>query len=246
MSAAGLDAVELTVYERVVSAGPRPGPAGRRPVPPWCGDGEPGGRAVVELPPPAGGDTPILLRQRRSQRRLWHPLPVDKLASVLHGALACRPDGRRPYPTSGGCDELQFLLLAERVPGLAHGAWWLMPDGRRLVGQPLSAGATEGIVRQVCACTGVERAHAPSAVILLWCEWETLAGRYGNCTLVSGLWDSGSAIQALYLAAAAAGLPCCAVAAVQPRPLAAALGVDHARFGHAGTFAVGGPVPEGS
>lgn len=245
MSGLGLDAVELTVYERVARAGPRRHPVMVRPVPPWSPGGPASGHAVVRLPGGHGDITADLLRQRRSRRRLWRPLPADRLAAVLQAALGRGPDGRRPYPTSGGCDELQFLLLAVRVPGLAPGAWWVLPDGLGLVPQPLDDTATERIVGQVCACTGVERHRAPSAVILLCCDWETLAGRYGNCTLVSGLWDCGAAVQALYMAATAAGLPACAVAVVQARPLAAALGVDHASFGHVGTFALGGPFPEG-
>jgi SagB-type dehydrogenase family enzyme len=246
MSGVGLDAAELAVYERVAGAGPLPHPVTVRPAPPWSPGGPASGHPVVRLPGGQGDTIAALLQQRRSQRRLWRPLPVDQLAAVLQAALGHGPDGRRPYPTSGGCDELQFLLLAERVPGLAPGAWWVLPDGLQLVSQPLDDKATEQIVRQVCACTGVERHHAPSAVILLCCDWETLAGRYGNCTLVSGLWDCGAAVQALYLAATGAGLPACAVAVVQAGPLAAALGVDHASFGHVGTFALGGPFTEGS
>ncbi|MGH8994349.1 MAG: hypothetical protein ACRDZ7_22805 [Acidimicrobiia bacterium] len=238
-----MNADEVRVYERGARAGPkRTGCAGTTTSVPGRRLEGRGPGIALEAPTARDGGN-ALLHARRSSRNLWHPLHLGVLSEVLHCALAPRRDGGRPYPTSGGCDELRFLLLCQRVVPMPPGWYWLTPDVSRLVPADLRGG--QDVLAKVSTFLGLDPERAPSVVMLAFCDWETLSSRYEHCTLLSGLWDWGAALQTLYLSACATGTPACAVAALMPRTLALHLGVDCRAFGHVGTFALGGPPPVG-
>jgi oxazoline/thiazoline dehydrogenase len=189
-----------------------------------------------------------LLEGRRSSRILWNPLNLSDLHQLLSLALlsTTRRPPYRPYPTSGASDELGLLVAARKVRGLEEGAYWVSTHGG---GVSLSPAASlddrfAAFERRAAPFQGFKPSRPPAASLLVLADWRRLGSRYANCVLASGLWDAGTLLQTLSLAAFAVDLHACISACVQPRLIEAWLQLDCRDIGHIGTLALGGPVRE--
>jgi len=236
---------EWRTYLALERAGPRTGArAQQSPAPPPWGNGEvsapwsPAEPAQVA----ALGD---LLAARRSAAHLGHPLDVAALRQVLSLTLSRPAPGRpfRPYPTSGGCDELGILIAARRVQGLPEGAYWAAMDevGSLPYAAPLDE-RYEAFEQRFCPFLGIAAgAPPPSALLLVLADWRRLGTRYESCVLASALWDCGALLQTISLAAAASQINACLCACVQPRLVEAWLHLACREVGQVGLLALGGP-----
>ncbi len=209
--------------------------------PPWRnGEIEPGWG--VELSQPAQAFT-SLVERRRSTNELSYAMDVATLRLLLALSLA-RPAERprsRPYPTSGGLDELGILVAARSVEGLPEGAYWAA-TGREhafLCAASLD-GAYEAFEQRACPYLGLSPASPPAAFLLVFVDWRKIAAHYEQCVLASGLLDCGALLQTLSLAAGAVGLNACICACIQPVLIERWLKLACREIGHIGTIALGG------
>lgn len=232
---------EWRTYLALEQAGPRPGPRDALTAPPWGNGDIPQGW----LPPTSGLPLPLatLLGTRRSAALLFHPLNVAALRQVLSLALARPEQGapHRPYPTSGGCDELGVLVAARRVEGLNEGAYWATAnEGRTLSYAARLDQNYLAFERRACPFLELPPGETPAALLLIMADWHRLSSRYTNCVLASALWDCGALLQTLHLAATAVEVNACICACVQPRLIEAWLDLDCRNVGQVGLIALGG------
>lgn len=184
-----------------------------------------------------------LAQRRLSTNDLTYMMDVAPLRLLLALSLA-RPAERprsRPYPTSGGLDELGILIAARSVDGLPEGAYWASAGEEHTFRRAASLnGAYEEFEQQACPYLGLAPASPPAAFLLVFADWRTLAARYVQCVLSSGLMDSGALLQTLSLAAGAVGLNACICACIQPVLIERWLKLACREIGHIGTMALGG------
>ncbi len=226
----------------LVQPRPAPGPA------PWEKQVQQDGLFELETALAPAQALRSLLDGRRSSRMLWNPLDLSDLRQLLSLALlsTTRRPPYRPYPTSGASDELGIVVAARKVRGLEEGAYWVSTHGG---GVSLSHAASlderfAAFELRAAPFQGSSPARPPAASLLILADWRRLGSRYANCVLASGLWDAGTMLQTLSLAACAVDLHACISACVQPRLIEAWLQLDCRDIGHIGTLALGGPVQE--
>lgn len=227
----------------LVPTGPAPGSA------PWEKQVKPEDLFEKDLAPAPGQALRSLLDGRRSSRILWNPLDLSDLRQLLSLALlsTTRRPPYRPYPTSGASDELGIVVAARKVRGLDEGAYWVSTHGGGGVSLSPAASLDERFAafeRRAAPFQGFNPSCPPAASLLILADWRRLESRYANCVLASGLWDAGTMLQTLSLAACAVDLHACISACVQPRLIEAWLQLDCRDIGHIGTLALGGPVRE--
>ncbi len=243
-----MSAEEWQTYLALEQAGPRSSPySGIVPaLPPW-GNGEVENGSLLQAKGTLISPLHALLSQRRSASHLWHPLSKRALSHLLSLALSRPTQGPpfRPYPTSGGCDELGILIAARNVEGLSEGAYWasMNETGSLAFAAPLDEHYA-AFERCLCPFLGHTPAYPPAALLLILADWRRLAVRYENCVLASALWDCGTLLQTLHLAATATEVNARICACIQPRLVEAWLQLDCRTIGHIGTLALGGPVRE--
>jgi putative peptide maturation dehydrogenase len=153
--------------------------AGNGPPPPATHD-SPGAACAIALPAPARTPLDALLNARSTCRNFdaAATLPLADLASLLHrvfGAQSTRDlaDGvamlKKNSPSGGGLHPVEAFVLAQRVAGLAPGAYHYQPVAHALVAMPAPDGVAEpvaAIAHQLVAGQAWF-ANAPALVILV-------------------------------------------------------------------------------
>jgi hypothetical protein len=239
-----MNETEWQTYLALEHAGPRPGSSTSPPLPapPWK-NGEVESGILPQTAAPGVVALRTLLDKRRSASELWHPLESTALGQMLSLALTRPAQGapHRRYPTSGGCDELGVLIVARNVLGLDEGAYWaaMKENAAFSFAAPLDRyyAAFECCV---CPFLGLTPAYPPAALLLILADWRRLAARYENCLLASALWDCGTLLQTLHLAATATEVNACICACIQPRLVGTWLRLDCQQVGQVGLLALGG------
>jgi SagB-type dehydrogenase family enzyme len=181
-----------------------------------------------EPPPPPGialpvpPETPLarLMAARRSQRHhAQGGLPLAPFAAVLHSALrdlgpveADTPAlRRRPYPSAGARQALDWFVAAGDIPGLAPALYRYDPLAHSLA--PVgAAGPPADLLREAAAAWGAPE-NPPQAVLVAACRLARLTPRYAGLAYRLALIEAGGALQALSLAAAEAGIGACVLGA---------------------------------
>jgi SagB-type dehydrogenase family enzyme len=239
---------EWQTYLALEQAGPRSSPySGIIPaLPPW-GNGEVENGSLLQTEDTLISPLHALLSKRRSASHLWHPLSKHALSQLLRLSLSRPTQGPpfRPYPTSGGCDELGILIAARNVEGLSEGAYWasIKETGSLAFAAPLDEHYA-AFERRMCPFLGHTPAYPPAALLLILADWRRLAARYENCLLASALWDAGALLQTLHLAATATKVNACICACIQPRLVETWLHLDCQQVGQVGLLALGGRFEE--
>jgi len=181
-----------------------------------------------------------LLARRMSSRDLAGSIDFGELQHLL--SLLAVPVGnqrrRLGAATTGGLGAQKLLCLVSSVEGLNPGVYEV--DWSRGALQPLmvSAEAVSRVLEKVSTFMGAPSA-TPAVVMLCIADWHRLSSAYENGVLVSALWDAGSMLAHLYLAASEIGVGCCAVSALDDGTFVTAAELDPERWGHVGTFAIG-------
>ena len=203
----------------------------------------------VERPAPAlpgmqplANATILARRVSRRQHDPARPLPLATLRTVLHGALAdlgpapgAEEARRRPYPTAGARQGLSWYLVAGRVEGLAPGLHLWQPRSSSLA----FLGEGGGRMLADAAAAWGDPGHLPQALLIGALDIRRLAPRYPGQGYRFGLIEAGAALQALSLAAAAAGLAGCVIGAVSGERFAWASGTDPWEASPVAGFALG-------
>ncbi len=100
----------------------------------------------------------------------------------------------------------------------------------------------EAFEQRLCPFLGISPdASPPAALLLVLADWRRLGARYESCVLASALWDCGTLLQTISLAAAASQINARLCACVQPRLVEAWLHLDCREVGQVGLLALGGP-----
>lgn len=235
---------EWRTYLALERAGPRAGSRGKpAPAPPPWGNGE----VAAELPQedtPSVASLRSLLARRRSASELGQPFGIADLRLVLSLTLSRPAPGPpyRSYPTSGGCDELGILIAARRVQGLPEAGYWAAMDeaGGLSYAAPIDE-RYEAFEQRACPFLGLSSASPPAVLLLVMADWRRLAARYAHCVLASALWDCGTLLQTISLAATTSEISARICACVQPRLVEAWLHLDCRDVGQVGLLALGGP-----
>lgn len=238
-----MNETEWQTYLALEHAGPRPGSSTSPPLPapPWK-NGEASSAFLPQTTNPGVIALCTLLDKRRSASELWHPLESTALGQVLSLALTRPAQGapHRRYPTSGGCDELGVLVVARNVSGLDEGAYWAASENGAFSFAAHLDDSYAAFERCVCPFLGLTPAYPPAALLLILADWQRLAARYTNCLLASALWDAGTLLHTLHLAATACEINACICACIQPHLIETWLSLDCRSIGQVGLIALSG------
>lgn len=153
------------------------------------------GTLALERAGAAGGGLEQVLRDRSSTRR-WHPGPVP-LTAIEHTSREIAL-GASAVRTPGGCP-VSTVLIAQRVDGLARGAYAVTEEGGLRFIKPLGAGALKDAVLQP------EYVDSPALFVGLAPLAEVVA-RNGTLGYRRALTEVGSALHAGWLGGVEAGL----------------------------------------
>lgn len=238
-----MDEAEWSTYLSLQNAGPRSPEIQQFSFarPPWgngeIGDTEPQNEVL------SVSCLRTLLARRKSAANVSNPLALTELRLMLSLALD-RPTRKppfRPYPTSGGCDELGILIAARSVLGLQEGAYWASTDAQGSFPRvaPLNH-AFASFERCVLPFLGLSPAFPPAAILVIMADWRRLSARYVHCVLASALWDCGTLLQTLALTATVTELNARICACIQPQLIEDWLGIDCRVIGQIGMIALGG------
>lgn len=166
----------------------------------------------VHLPTPAALTTQLdhVLHSRRSSRAFvpGEQLPIGNLSTILHAALASRPDGRRPYPSGGALYPIETYVIARSVESLAMGVYHYVASSHvleHLWDIPHETHLYAGIALSEWA------EHMP-AIIVFTSVWERSQQTYGDFAYQLCMFEVGHAAQNVLLAATALGTMSCPLA----------------------------------
>jgi SagB-type dehydrogenase family enzyme len=184
---------------------------------------------IEDLRDMRGVDLACAIRGRRSHRRYTaDPLTLRELSFLLwatQGIRDVRDAGTafRVVPSAGCRHALETYLCVLRVDGLDVGLYRYLPVEHQL----LLVRAEDALADEISAAALGQSFAGTSAVTFVWTavpyrmEW-----RYDLAAHKVIALDAGHVCQNLYLACAAIGAGCCAVAAYHQEQMDQLLGVD--------------------
>jgi len=182
--------------------------------------------------------------RRTMRRHAADPITVAQLGDLLYrtarvrSVLAVAPGGQggpqaprggdelsdRPYPSHGGCYELELYVTAGDCTGLPRGIYHYDPLGHRL--EPVSAdrAIVSGQLNAARVPTAMD--GQPPVLITMTARFRRLSWKYEGMAFRLVLMHAGALIQNLYLVCTAMGLAPCAVGAVCQDTTARGFGTD--------------------
>ena len=219
----------------------------------------PGTKIELRKAPGAAGEgaSPIrkLLRDRHSLRVYdgTHPITLAELARFLDDAARVKARwtseidpgdadtavdyAARPYPSGGGCWELELYLAVAHCDGLERGFYHydagdhaLVPIGTR----PQELEALLGSAQYAMGAPAV-----PQVLVTIAARFGRISWKYSSFAYSLILKDAGVLIQTLYLVATDMGLGGCAVGSSNIDLFAKMTGLDFHVEGPVGLFALG-------
>jgi len=207
-------------------------------IPPW----EEGNPPEIKIYPNSrAADFLNVIDLRRSTRNLYNAITKNDLFKLLNLSLG-RPFLRRyfrRYPTSGACDELGVLIIANKVEGIPRAAYWAHAENNEL---KWAADLNDKYLEfeiESCKHFGLTIDKAPSLTFLIFADWKRLEKKYQNCVLASALLDCGGMLQTMSIAAATIHLRACISGCIRPKLIQDWIGLDCKYFGHVGTICFG-------
>ena len=193
------------------------------------------------LLPEARGDGPEkgrtlrqLMRERRSRRDVeGASLTIAELGEVLDRVAritARYGDGvpesaRRPIPSAGALQALEFYLATDGCAGLPAGFFHYRGDTHGLTRLPNGDAAAATLLEE-CARAWGQPGRPPPVLVVLAVRLPRLAWKYEGIAYRLALLDAGVALQSLYLVTTDLGLAGAAVGASDPDLFAQASGTD--------------------
>jgi len=196
-----------------------------------------------------------LLRERHSTRSFDDQRPITlaelsrfldstaRVQSRLRSRLDLGDGGPvvtyavRPYPSGGGCYELELYLAVDKCEGLARGFYHYDAGGHALVPIDVRRNELEALL------TGAEFAMgapaAPQILITIAARFGRISWKYSSIAYALILKDVGVLIQALYMMATDMGLGGCAIGSANIDLFAKMTGIEFHVEGPVGQFAIG-------
>ncbi len=188
--------------------------------------------------------------ERRESSREWEgcELPVADLAELLARVMHIiprqvpGPDGNielagRVYPSGGGLYEIDIVVFADRVAGLAPGAY-LYRQGSHSLGSLQGSKVEQGkVLFGASESTGAGMAR-PQALLTLAARFPDLALKYEGLAYALMLKHVGVMMATIQYSATAMGLGSVSVGAGDSDAFALATGLDYYRHGSIGEVAV--------
>jgi SagB-type dehydrogenase family enzyme len=233
-----------TIDLRKFSTAPPPYP------PPQAGEGKGGGSPAAKL-----------LRERHSTRIFddQHPITLAELSRFLEGAARVQarftskldlgddsPEiayAARPYPSGGGCWELELYLAVDNCEGLARGFYHYDAGEHALVPINVRAGELDALLAG--AEFAMDAPAAPQILITIAARFGRVSWKYSSLAYALVLKDVGVLLQTLYLMATDMRLGGCAIGSVDIDRFAKMTGIEFHVEGPVGQFALGrGAEPE--
>jgi SagB-type dehydrogenase family enzyme len=197
----------------------------------WAGRLPPPGRILtrgtrVPLPAPdasalMAADCPLseaILRRRSCYEHGVQPIRLSQLGEFLWRIT-------RRLPSAGGLGELSFYAVSGSCAGLEKGVYRYDPEEHALCQLEQSLEAAERIVMRAGLAWGSGQS-VPQVAILIASQVPLQAWKYEGIAYRNTLLDTGIALQAMYLTAAAMRLGGCALGWNEPAMLAAATHLD--------------------
>ncbi|MBF8184491.1 SagB family peptide dehydrogenase [Nonomuraea sp. K274] len=177
------------------------------------------------------------------------PLTVEELGELLYRTARVRAligssletsttaTSDRPYPSSGGCYELELYATVDRCDGLPRGVYHYDPFGHRLEPIPAEpAGADELLEtgRLAANLTGT-----PPALLTITARFRRVSWKYDGLSYSLVLKNVGALTQTLSLVSTAMGLPACRLDSGDTDTAPRVLGLDWRVESSVGGFVVG-------
>jgi SagB-type dehydrogenase family enzyme len=218
---------------------------------------------TIDLRKFSTGGTPAakLLRERHSTRIFdaQHPITLAELSRFLEGAARIQarftskldlgddsPEvayAARPYPSGGGCWELELYLAVDNCEGLARGFYHYDAGGHALV--PINVRAAELDALLAGAEFAMDAPAAPQILITIAARFGRVSWKYSSLAYALVLKDVGVLLQTLYLMATDMRLGGCAIGSVDIDLFAKMTAIEFHVEGPVGQFALGrGAEPE--
>ena len=149
----------------------------------------------------------------------------------------------RPYPSGGGCYELELYLAVDKCEGLARGFYHYDAGGHALVPIDVSKNELEALLMGAEFAMGAPA--APQILITIAARFGRTSWKYSSIAYALILKDVGVLIQTLYMMATDMGLGGCAIGSVNIDLFAKMTGIEFHVEGPVGQFAIGrGTKPE--
>jgi SagB-type dehydrogenase family enzyme len=166
----------------------------------------------------------------RVQSRLRSRLDIGDRGPVVTYAV-------RPYPSAGGCYELELYLAVDKCEGLARGFYHYDASGHALVPIDVRKNELEALL------TGAEFAMgapaAPQILITIAARFGRTSWKYSSIAYALILKDVGVLIQTLYMMVTDMGLGGCAIGSANIDLFAKMTGIEFHVEGPVGQFAIG-------
>jgi SagB-type dehydrogenase family enzyme len=197
-----------------------------------------------------------LLRERHSTRIFnnQRPMMLAELARFLDGTarvqarwsdkldLGGEDDpvieyATRPYPSGGGCWELELYLAVDKCEGLARGFYHYDAGAHGLVPIVVRTHELDGLLTR--AKFAMDAPAAPQILITIAARFGRISWKYSSLAYALILKDVGVLVQTLYLMATDMGLGACAIGSVDINLFAKMTGIEFHVEGPVGQIAIG-------
>jgi SagB-type dehydrogenase family enzyme len=196
-----------------------------------------------------------LLRERHSTRSFDDQRPITlaelsrfldstaRVQSRLSSRLELGDGGPvvtyavRPYPSGGGCYELELYLAVDKCEGLARGFYHYDAGGHALVPIDVRKNELEALLTGAQSAMGAPA--APQILITIAARFGRTSWKYSSIAYALILKDVGVLIQTLYMMATDMGLGGCAIGIANIDLFAKVTGIEFHVEGPVGQFAIG-------
>lgn len=167
----------------------------------------------------------VLVAERRQsiRRQGSTPLTAAQLSEFLFRTLHER-DGRRPYPSGGGCYPLQTYVAVHRCLGIEPGLYAYDPVRHELIAVSEPGAALDRLLADAAGAAAVD--FTPQIVVVLAARYARTQTTYPDIGYSLILKEVGAAFQAAMMAAAAMGLGSCPLGAGNSMLFSQLAGVD--------------------
>lgn len=165
------------------------------------------------------------------------PITAGELGEFLYRSARVRSEGNRPYPSAGGCYEIELYVAVQQCEGLDAGLYRYRPRSHRLrkVAEP-NEHVADLLGQSRIATGGID---APQILIVYAARMDRLTAKYQSLAYALALKDAGVLQQTMCLTATAMGLAGCPLGGGDSDAFARASGRDYYRETSVGEFILG-------
>jgi SagB-type dehydrogenase family enzyme len=149
----------------------------------------------------------------------------------------------RPYPSGGGCYELELYLAIDKCEGLSRGFYHYDAGGHALVQIGVRPHEFEALLTSAEFAMGAPA--APQILITIAARFGRISWKYSSLAYALILKDVGVMLQTLYIMATDMGLGGCAIGSTNIDLFAKMTGIEFHVEGPVGQFAIGRGTKQG-